>query len=103
MQIVREALANVIHHANAAHASLCVEHAPDGMINVTIDDDGSGIASKETETHHYGMNIMQERARSLGGTFHVQTRAAGGTRVTFSFRSGERRQIPRLQQGTFAL
>lgn len=103
MQIVREALANVIHHAKAAHASVSLEHAADGMITVTIDDDGIGIAHKQSEAHHYGMNIMHERARSLGGTFHIQTRAVGGTRVTFRFRSGERRQLPRLQQGTFAL
>lgn len=99
MQIVREALANVLHHAKAAHATVCIEHSPDGMITVAIDDDGIGIEPKQSETHHYGMNIMHERARSLGGTFHVHTRAIGGTRVTFRFRPGERRTIPIIQQG----
>lgn len=93
MQIVREALANVIHHAKAAHASVSIEHGPDDMVSVIIDDDGIGIASSQSDTHHYGMSIMQERARSLGGSFHAQTRAAGGTRITFRFHSGERRHL----------
>jgi two-component system, NarL family, nitrate/nitrite sensor histidine kinase NarX len=103
MQIVREALANVIHHAKAAHASVSIEHGNDNMITVTIDDDGIGIGDSQSEIHHYGMSIMKERARSLGGSFHVQTRAIGGTRITFRFQSGERRHLHPLQQGPLTL
>lgn len=102
MQIVREALANVIHHARAAHASVIIEQEPDDMVSVIIDDDGIGIGSKQSETHHYGMTIMQERARTLGGSFHIQTRATGGTRITFRFRPGTRRHLHPLQQGALA-
>lgn len=102
MQIVREALANVLHHSKATHASVSVEHDADNMITVTIEDDGIGIDSQQTETHHYGMNIMHERARSLGGTFHVHTRAVGGTRVIFHFRSGERRHLNPSKEDSFA-
>jgi len=50
-----------------ANACQCrIDHAADGMISVLIDDDGVGIGSRLSETHHYGMSIMQERARSLG-------------------------------------
>lgn len=101
MQIVREALANVIHHSKAAHASVSIEHGSDDMISVIIDDDGVGINPKQSEAHHYGMNIMQERARSLGGSFHIQTRAIGGTRVTFRFHASERRHVLPLQQDSF--
>jgi two-component system nitrate/nitrite sensor histidine kinase NarX len=103
MQIVREALANVIHHAKAAHAGVAIEHGPDNIISVTIDDDGVGIGSSMADTHHYGMSIMQERARSLGGSFHAQTRTTGGTRITFRFQPGERRHLHPLQQGALAL
>ena len=101
MQIVREALANVVHHSSAAHAGVSIEYGSDNMISVTIDDDGVGIDSKQTETHHYGMNIMHERARSLGGSFHIHTRAEGGTRVMFRFRPGERGHLNPTQQGAF--
>ena len=100
MQIVREALANVVHHSGAAHASVSIEQGVDGMISVFIDDDGIGIGSSQSETHHYGMSIMQERARSLGGSFQVQTRAVRGTRIAFRFHAGARRLSHPLHQGS---
>ena len=103
MQIVREALANVVHHAKASHANVSVEHNGDNMISVTIDDDGIGIDSRQTETHHYGMSIMNERALSLGGTFHMHTRAVGGTRVAFRFRAGDRHQPHPAPQGSYSI
>lgn len=103
MQIVREALANVVHHSKAKHASVSIEHGSDHMITVSINDDGIGIDSRQTETHHYGMNIMSERALSLGGTFHMHTRAVGGTCVTFRFRSSVRHHLPSLQQGSYTI
>ncbi len=102
MQIVREALANVIHHSKASHASVTIEQGEDKSISVIIDDDGVGIGTSQSETHHYGINIMLERALSLGGLFNVQTRAVGGTRVTFHFHPGARRHTHPLQQGTLA-
>jgi two-component system nitrate/nitrite sensor histidine kinase NarX len=102
MQIVREAFVNIIHHARATHASISIEQGADNIISVIIDDDGIGIGSSQSDTHHYGMSIMQERARSLGGSFHVQTRAVGGTRIIFRFHAGSRRQINSLAQGTLA-
>jgi len=99
MQIVREALANVIHHSRATHASVTIAHGPGDIISVVIDDDGVGIGSSQSETHHYGMSIMRERARSLGGSFHVQTLVVGGTRINFRFHSGDRRLSHTLPQG----
>jgi len=99
MQIVREALSNIIHHAQASHAWIALEHDMDDMISVTIDDDGVGIVPKPQETHHYGMSIMQERARTLGGSLHIQARAIGGTRIMLRFRSGLKRIPIALTQG----
>ncbi len=102
MQIVREALANVLHHAKASRASVSIEQAEDESITVIIDDDGVGIGTSQSETHHYGINIMLERALSLGGSFDVQTRAVGGTRIIFRFHPGTRRHTHPLQQGSLA-
>lgn len=88
MQIVREALSNVIHHAKARHAWVTLEQGTDGSISVTIDDDGIGLAQKAAEAHHYGMAIMQERARTLHGSLQAQTRAVGGTRISLKFQPG---------------
>lgn len=90
MQIVREALSNVIHHSKARHAMVAIEQGTDGTISVTIDDDGIGLLQKPAETHHYGMAIMQERAQTLHGSLHAQTRAVGGTRISLRFQPGAR-------------
>jgi two-component system nitrate/nitrite sensor histidine kinase NarX len=79
--IVREALANVERHAAARHAWLRLERSGDAL-QVVVEDDGSGLpAGAGAPGSHYGLAIMHERARRLGGTLDVGPRAGGGTRV----------------------
>lgn len=85
LQIVREALSNVIHHAQARHAKVFLCTEADDMVSVSIEDDGMGINHQHAQTHHYGMAIMEERARGLGGRLEVMTRPAGGTRIEVRF------------------
>ncbi len=93
LQIVREALSNVLNHAKARHARVSVECGSDGSVSAIIEDDGIGIR-KTAGVHHYGMTIMEERAKSLGGTVTVEQPATSGTRVTLHFMPGNRRTIP---------
>src|SRR3990170_5024460 len=84
LQVVREALTNVEHHAHARRADvrLAIEQ---GRVRVTVDDDGVGIHNAEPPTHHYGLAIMRDRAATLGGTLRISRRAEGGTRVELDF------------------
>ena len=84
LQVVREALTNVEHHAHARRADvrLAIEQ---GGIRVAVEDDGVGIKDAEPPTHHYGLAIMRDRAATLGGTLQVARRAEGGTRVELKF------------------
>ena len=84
LQVVREALTNVEHHAHARRADvrLAIEQ---GRILVVVEDDGVGIKDAEPPTHHYGLAIMRDRAATLGGTLQVSKRAEGGTRVELEF------------------
>ncbi|MBP0588457.1 GAF domain-containing protein [Paraburkholderia sp. LEh10] len=82
-QIVREALTNVIRHARATTAQ--VQLMSDGpTMTVSIEDDGRGIDRTQGDEHHYGLAIMRERARSLGGRLEVKP-AERGSRVVLSF------------------
>jgi two-component system nitrate/nitrite sensor histidine kinase NarX len=93
LQIVREALSNVLNHANATRAQVRVECGSDGAVSAVIEDDGIGIR-KTADTHHYGMTIMEERAKNLGGTLSIETPPASGTRVTLHFvPTGQRHPI----------
>lgn len=93
LQIVREALANVEHHAQAKHARVRLASvgrtdesaAGARQIEVDIEDDGVGIASLESPRQHFGLLIMRDRAQLAGGTLEVGPRPQGGTRVCLRF------------------
>jgi len=86
LHIVREALCNVLHHAQAASASVRLERSGDGEVRVVIDDDGVGISDSAYKPQHFGLAIMRERAQRLGGRLEVGPRPEGGTRVDLRFR-----------------
>jgi two-component system nitrate/nitrite sensor histidine kinase NarX len=83
---VQEALSNVARHAGAHHARLHLARDADSLA-VTIEDDGRGPPPTASDAHgsHYGLGIMRERARRLGGTLDIDARAGGGTVVCLRF------------------
>jgi two-component system nitrate/nitrite sensor histidine kinase NarX len=89
LQIVREALANVEHHSQARHAwvRLARHDAADGtrQIEVSIEDDGIGIARLDSPRQHFGLAIMRDRAQMVDGSLEIGRRAAGGTAVRLRF------------------
>ena len=84
LQVVREALTNIEHHARAQRADvrLAIE---EGKVKVVVEDDGVGIGQTVRPAHHYGLAIMRDRAATLGGTLSVSRRPEGGTRVELCF------------------
>jgi two-component system nitrate/nitrite sensor histidine kinase NarX len=95
--IVQEALANVGRHSEATQARLTIEGAGDHYV-VTVDDNGRGgqgffaIANRtggfEEHPHlrdHFGLSIMRERARLIGGRVEVANLPSGGFRVRLTF------------------
>jgi two-component system nitrate/nitrite sensor histidine kinase NarX len=86
LQIIREALSNVEHHAKARQAEISLEHVGDKRVRVRVEDDGVGIAQLESGLHHYGLVIMRDRAAGLNGDLRVGRRDVGGTRVELEFR-----------------
>ncbi|MEZ5453766.1 MAG: histidine kinase [Thiothrix sp.] len=84
LQIVREGLSNILKHAHAGHAWVGLEAREDGRAELRIEDDGVGIR-KNASLHHYGIAIMDERARALHGDIVHLPREGGGTRVQMLF------------------
>ncbi|GHC22928.1 histidine kinase [Kushneria pakistanensis] len=87
VQILREALANVVQHARAQKVTVTLTDQA-GSIDLVIEDDGVGLPAQVSRSHHYGTIIMAERARSLGTTLVMARRDAGGTRVALNFING---------------
>ncbi len=84
LQIIREALSNVVNHARASRADVRIQCNSNGSVSATVTDDGVGI-HEVADTHHYGMTIMEERARHLGGDLLIENLPTTGSRVTLNF------------------
>jgi two-component system, NarL family, sensor histidine kinase DesK len=76
--IMREAVTNVVRHAQARHCSLRVARN-NGACVLEIQDDGCGGFSSEGN----GLRGMRERVEALGGTLRYKTSA--GTKLSFEF------------------
>src|SRR5438270_676283 len=85
VQIAREALFNVVRHADASHAWLALRWFPD-RVRLTVADDGTGDAhvlrrrlqAAAPEVPHFGLAGIAGRVRELGGTAAVGRRRGGG-------------------------
>lgn len=84
LQVVREALANVLKHANAHWAAVTIDFQA-ARLHVAIEDDGVGLADDSSPPMHYGLVIMRDRADTLGGRMTLGNRPGGGTRVELIF------------------
>jgi len=87
LQIVREALSNVIYHSGASQALVRLSSQSDNSLLISVLDNGVGIPAETGRTHHYGLTIMRERANSLDGDLRIEPDPQGGTRVTLSIPS----------------
>jgi len=80
--IVRELLVNIVKHARADQVTIHAE-ARDGMVAITVTDDGVGFdpAITEDQRSGYGLFSIRERLRHFGGTLTITSRPGAGTRV----------------------
>ncbi|MBI4887989.1 MAG: sensor histidine kinase [Acidobacteria bacterium] len=83
-RIVQEALTNVARHSGASSCTVALVRRED-ILSLTIEDDGSGISPAVVRTpdvrRGLGLIGMRERAQALTGSFVIENRLEGGTRV----------------------
>lgn len=75
-RIVSEAMTNVAKHSGARCCT--IEVGIDGMLEITVTDDGRGKASATSTSTGVGWPSMCERAAELGGSCTITNRAEGG-------------------------
>jgi signal transduction histidine kinase len=78
--IGREALANVVKHAQATAAFVRVE-AQNGQILVEVRDNGKGFDPGAGHSGHFGLDSMRSRATEIGGQLTIASRRGFGTAV----------------------
>jgi signal transduction histidine kinase len=84
--IGREALANVVKHADASKARVHIE-ARSGRVLIEIRDDGSGFDPGARHPDHFGLESMQGRAAELGGVLTISSAPGAGTVVRVEARA----------------
>ena len=84
LRIVQEALANIRRHSKATKAWVSLDENK-RMVELTIRDNGCGFVTnddaKKNGAGHHGLQVMRERAESLGGTLEITTGDQEGTEV----------------------
>jgi len=88
VQIAREALFNVVRHADAQHAWVTLRWRPQ-VVSLAVADDGSGnhrqlqheLFTSVPNGDHLGLNGIAERARDLGGEAWFERRRGGGVKL----------------------
>lgn len=85
LHVIREALTNVIKHAQAENAVVSLQVLSDNQLEIKINDDGIGFTDKPERPMHYGLKIMTERAERIGGTVCYKTLNHGGAGITLTF------------------
>jgi signal transduction histidine kinase len=87
-RVVQEALTNVLRHARAEHIWIELDQG-DGVLNLTVRDDGVGFDVSDTLERgpglgHLGLLGMKERIEILGGDLEIDSRPGRGTHIRVS-------------------
>ncbi|MBV4368012.1 type IV pili methyl-accepting chemotaxis transducer N-terminal domain-containing protein [Erwinia phyllosphaerae] len=85
LQIVREALLNAIRHAKASEITVQIGQPDSEEIQIEVKDNGLGFDPEAAKPGHYGLTIMQERAKSLQGRLEISHPHGGGSQVSLRF------------------
>jgi PAS domain S-box-containing protein len=85
-RIGREALNNVINHAEATQINISLFGKPD-RVELHIQDDGLGFDPQGVPDRHLGIRIMGERAAQIGADLQINSESGYGTEVAITWSS----------------
>jgi len=74
---VREAVTNIVRHAQATECMMRFAMAADGFMTLEVEDNGQ----KTAECEGNGLRGMRARVEELGGRFRIERAAVHGTRL----------------------
>ncbi len=78
-RIAQELVGNILKHAQASHVDVQLMRNKAHLV-LLVQDDGRGMT--RTNSDGIGLRNISDRARALGGTFHITGTAGQGTEAT---------------------
>jgi signal transduction histidine kinase len=93
--IGQEAVSNAMRHASyiAVHLRYEID-----SLNLTIRDDGRGFRGDTSKVGHFGIRVIEERARKVGGVLRLQISHEDGTEVSVNISFNALQKVSRRQQ-----
>jgi ligand-binding sensor domain-containing protein/signal transduction histidine kinase len=79
--IAQEAVSNALRHASPSHIEIDLRFEASSL-NLSIRDDGCGLRGDTSKVGHFGIPVMEERARKVGGVMRLQSSHEEGTEVS---------------------
>lgn len=83
-RIAQEALNNIVKHAHAQEVTLLLQRR-DGVIDLTIRDNGRGFDLASLPPNHFGVGIMRERAAAVGAGLEILSQPGQGTSIAVTW------------------
>ncbi len=88
-RVFKESLQNIITHAKATKVEIRIEVLEDTLV-MTVEDNGTGIASVSANSNSRGINGMRERINKLKGTFELVSEQGVSIRIELPLEGGDR-------------
>tara|TARA_R110002072_G_scaffold140765_1_gene285143 strand:- start:9044 stop:10888 length:1845 start_codon:yes stop_codon:yes gene_type:complete len=87
LQIMREASQNAVNHSKGSLLKIHLQEQQNKQIQLVVEDNGVGLSNNPEKLNHYGLEIIKERSRSLGGDLKVRSSQEGlkGTCINLRF------------------
>jgi signal transduction histidine kinase/ligand-binding sensor domain-containing protein len=83
----KEAIQNAVKHSGASELRLSID-AANGLLRITVQDNGRGFDPAVSRSGGNGLRNMQERLEQVGGACQIKTQPGQGVNVTFSIPAG---------------
>lgn len=80
LQIAREAVSNILKHANARHGRISLRRRG-RTVQLEVRDDGNGFDTTAIKRSGLGLHHIAARAQKLGGRVRISSKPAGGSSV----------------------
>jgi len=81
-RVTQEACNNIAKHARATEVEVECVTAGDGVVSLSVRDDGRGFDPGAVEPDRMGLRIMRERLDSVGASLEIVSAPGRGTTIT---------------------
>ena len=85
-RIAEEALRNVDRHAKASQVEAQLKELGDGIVELTISDDGVGFDTAAARPGHFGLTGIREQAQLIDAHLELASRPQAGTTLRLRLR-----------------